>query len=308
MKACSYPFFAAGTLTLAASLFAVPVAATGQQTPKVPDSVVAMAKKYDETRQKTLGPLLESFAADLKARMVPALTRQGKADAAIKIGEAANALKNAPVPVLPSSGAPFPAELFALVQASPEWGLFSVKFTQAESALNESYKKALEREKTVFQNKGDPYAMVAVDNEAKRVDVLRGGATAVSPASPSAAKAVASSPENTKPSAEPKKISAADKRRIESWIVGKTWSVEGEDELIYFAKGGKGARSLKGAVTTALEWQVDDFGKVSVSRAGWGKKVTFTSATEGTMVFSDPSRPQTVFKVLLSNEVIEGTK
>jgi hypothetical protein len=191
-----------------------------------------------------------------------------------------------------------------MVQASPEWGVFSIKFTQAESALNESYKKALEREKIVFQNKGDPYAMVAVDNEAKRVDALKTGTGAAVPAAASTATAATTPAPAAKEPTEPKKTSAADKRRIESWLVGKTWAVGGTEELLFFSKGGKGLRKIATGAGT-LQWVIEDDGRVRVS-AGFGKHITLTSPTEGTIVVHGKTDQQHDLKI--SNEVIEAPK
>jgi hypothetical protein len=104
------------------------------------------------------------------------------------------------------------------------------------------------------------------------------------------------------------RVTAGDKRRIESWIVGKTWAaVTEEDQLLYFAKDGKGARRLRGEVTTVLEWRMQEDGTVTVARAGWGKRITFVNATEAVVVYTD-GNPGEGFKMRLSTEVIEGTK
>jgi hypothetical protein len=298
---------------LGVSLFLFSGAASGQQPAKLPDSVMLLAKKYDDSRKKLLQPILDSFVAELQLKVVPALTRAGKADIAVKIQQAAEALKNPATPVLPWIDAPFPREVFAMVQASHEWQVFSDKFIKAEAVLNNNYKTAIDREQALFQSKGDPLGVIACSNETRRVEALKAGAGAVvfvNPASPVAASTtIAKDP--------PKgKISTADRRRIESYFVGKTWATVpqngGKPELFFLSKNGTAARrnNYDGGITLNARWEFEDDGTVRMVGAGYLKSFTFLTAEDATMIAHEPPAnggdAKRVLKV--TTEKIEGVK
>lgn len=267
-------------------LLTLPPITGAQQPTKIPESVMTLAGKYDETRKNTLGPIIDALAQELKTKTVPGLTRAGKADIAIQIELAAGALTRFATPVLPREGAPFSREALTAVQETQEWKAFADKFTQMESALNESYQKALDREKAKFQTAGDPHGVLAVESESKRVDALAQGLENPLSAAPSSKPAMTNPPVLGSDSTGSKaRISSEDKKRIESYFVGKTWAtVQVDGELYYFGENGRGAKKNHDVVTNSLNWRIEDDGTVFVNSAGYDKHITFLSGLEGTMV------------------------
>jgi hypothetical protein len=275
----------------AITLFIFSVVASAQQPAKLPNAVASLARKYDESRKKALQPILDSFVTDLKLKVVPALTRAGKAGVAIKLQQAAEALKNPATPVIPSIDAPFPRDVFAMVQASHEWQVFSEKFISAEAALNGNYKTAIEREQALFQSKGDPGGVIACNNEMKRVEALKAGLVSSHAASPASTAAASTTIAKDPPK---ERISTADKKRIESYFVGKTWATippnGGKPELFVLSKNGRAARrnNYDGGVILDARWEFEDDGTVHVVGAGYKKSFTFLTAEDATMIAHEP--------------------
>jgi hypothetical protein len=254
----------------------------GQEATTVPGSVVALAKKYDEARKKSLGPVLDSFADELKLKVVPALTRSGKANVAIQIGEAASKLKGATIPVLPVvAGAPFTAETLAAIKETSEWKVFVDNFTKAEAVLNESYGKALDREKANFLGKGDPYGVVAIENELKRVAAMTGGTVApalpVPPPSltksanqPISAEAMPGSELGNSTIVASAKITTERAKEVEALFVGKLWRYRFANGVAdwFFRKNGEAVRQTTNSDgTTAnhvFRWVIEDDLSVAV--------------------------------------------
>lgn len=252
---------------------------TGLMSAEIPPSVVALAKKYDEARQKTLGPLLGAFADGLKLKTVPALTRAGNLDAAIQIDQAATGLKGAQSAAMPREGAPFSPAAWAVVIETEEWKVFSETFAKEESSLNDLYMKALEREKAAFQANGNPYGVLAVENEVKRVESMRAAGVPkdpkAGPASPPLAVAAAEKPWNEAAPAAPMvaTIDSIQKKATDAYFVGKLWKTpQWKDEIHewYFRKNGEAVRRITKVDGTVagihtMRWTVDPDSTVCVA-------------------------------------------
>jgi len=245
----------------------------------VPPSVLALSAKYDETRSAKLGPLLHLLADELSAILVPKLTREGEAAKAVVIAEGVAKLREPGLPVMPQEGKPFSPDAFALVQASDEWKRFVVSFTEAETALNESYQRALDREKAVFQEKGDPYGVIAVENEAKRVAAIQAGHAlaaagkdGASVGSPSGASTTGTPPPSP---ANPDGLSTGTMktppRKMEDRFVKKMVRYHFKDDIFdfYFRPRGEVVRRITkpddSTVMMTGSWEIEDDGSVVVT-------------------------------------------
>jgi hypothetical protein len=272
-----------------ATLLSIPLAGLAQEAAKIPDSVAALAAKYDETRKRNLGPLLDAFAAELKTKVVPDLTRAGKADIALQIDEAAGKLTGAAVPLLPREGASFPKEAFAAMTATPEWQAFMVRFTEAETTLNTAYQNALDREKTKFQNAGDPRGVLAVESEGKRVAALSDGSAAAPPApmatttSGPTSVAAPGAPVPVNPTG--KKITRTQEKQIEEWLIGKMWRSERgkPEDHFFFRESGEVVRDFRKSDIQVIHWLIEEDGAVNISGSGSGKWVWLHSNSVGEM-------------------------
>ncbi len=266
------------------------VVAPAQQATKVPASVVVLAKKYDETREKTLGPILDSLSEELKLKTMPALTRAGKAAVAVQIGESLDKLKSVSPVVLPRAGAPFPPAAWADVEQSAEWSVFVAKFSKAEAMLNESYMKALEIKKAEFQGKGDAYGVVAVENELMRVKPMAEG-TPNPVVSSASIKPSSTSQPNGPPAAIGEPVTAAKRKEVELWLEGTTW--KSGKALFYFAKEGKGvAKVPSGEVVLFSDmkgggWRVQNDGSVELLAPGPYRTFTLETPESGAFMIHD---------------------
>lgn len=273
------------------ALLMTSVGLSAQPLTKLPEPIMSLAKRYDESRKKALQPILDSFVVDLKGKVIPGLTRSGKADIAVKLAQASEALKNLDTPVLPWIDAPFPKEAFAPLQATQEWQVFTDRFAKSEASLNNSYMKALERERQLFQTKGDPGGVVAVNSEIKRIGALKvgvvGGKEGSSSPPPTVAGAI------SQPNARGR-LSSSEKRRIESYFIAKTWATvpltAGLPELLFFAKDGTVAfkNGHDGSVFLKATWRMEDDGIVFVQSAGYPRHITFLTAEDASMVKHNP--------------------
>ena len=116
------------------------------------------------------------------------------------------------------------------------------------------------------------------------------------------------------PATSKTRLSTAEKKRIESYFVGKTWATLGPNgseitELQYFARNGTGARKVNDVVTTNLKWAIGDDGIVKVTEAGFPKEISFVNADRATMmVHAAPPKGDLKQELKLSSETIPGAK
>jgi hypothetical protein len=265
-------------------LFAIGLVSHGwsQEKSSVTPSVDALSQKYDEARRKQLGPLLNLLVQELTGKVVPKLTREGKAALAIEITEGAGKLREMKTPQLPREGMPFSKESFELLQTTDEWKQFSTGFAAAEATLNESYQRALDREKSVFQNQGNPYGVIAVENEWKRVVALRDSKvpSVPTPNSPASVGAPGQPPPGMPAEATGNPVGApvsktksgVNEVSLKERFVGKGfryyWEREKTNVLFYFRRNGEALREMTkedGTISVNLgKWEIEDDGSVSV--------------------------------------------
>lgn len=255
----------------------------GQDQRPVPPSVIALAEKYDEARRVQLGPLLNLLANEVTGKVVPRFTRDGRAAQAIELTEGAGKLREMETPLLPKEGMPFPKASFELLQTTDEWKRFLAGFNETESALNESYQRALDREKASFQQQGDPYGVIAVENEMKRVVGLREGmvdaaetsnlsAQVAGAGKPAAGMATPNEPK-PKSSTQPSSGAVADEATLTARFAGKGFQYyferEKETVLIYFRRNGEALRKttkVDGSASVDVgAWEIGDDGSVEVT-------------------------------------------
>jgi hypothetical protein len=246
-------------------------------------SVTALAEKYDEARRIQLGPLLNLLADEVTGKVVPRFTREGKAAQAIELTEGAGKLREMKTPLLPKEGMPFTKASFELLQTTDEWKRFLAGFNETESALNESYQRALDRDKASFQQQGDPYGVIAVEKEMERVGGLREGMVAAAETSnlsePVAGAGKTSggmaTPTEPKPKSStlPSSGAVADEATLKARFVGKGFQFyferEKETILIYFRRNGEALRkTTKVDGSTSVDvgaWEIGDDGSVEVT-------------------------------------------
>lgn len=254
----------------------------GQEKRPVPPSVIALAEKYDEARRAQLGPLLNLLANEVTGKVVPRFTRDGKAAQAIELTEGAEKLREMKTPLMPKEGMPFPKASFELLQTTEEWKHFLAGFNETESVPNESYQRALDREKASFQQQGDPYGVIAVENEMKRVVGLRegmvdaAGTSNLSSLGAGAGKPAGgmATPTESKPKSttQPSFGEVADKAKLTARFVGKGFQYyferEKETVLIFFRRNGEVLRKtteVDGATSVDVgAWEIGDDGSVEV--------------------------------------------
>ena len=194
--------------------------------------------------------------------------------------------------------------------------------------LRESYTKALERAAAPLTVTyiAELKKLIEKHTKAGNLDAALAARTeleAVSRAGTSSALSVntpgvpaSSSPPNasTNPTPSKGKLSASEKKRIESYFVGKTWGTLGPDgieitELQHFSRNGTGARKVKDVITTNLKWIMKDDGTVNVTEAGFPKEITFVSTDQATMiVHAAPPKGDLKQELKLSSETIPGVK
>lgn len=266
--------------------------------------MAALAGKYDETRKHTLGPILDAFVGELKTKTVPALTRMGKVDEAIQLSEGAEKIATMTPPMLPREGVPFTPVAGSVLQDTAEWKAFVLSFSEAEVKLNEAYTRALDREKEAFAAKGDPYGLKAVENEAKRVDGMSRGEIAIAAATVGAPAPVAGadSPPEAKAmmattAATGKKITRAQEKQIEEWLIGKMWQYErgNPEDHYFFRKDGEVVRDFRKPNFQVIKWIVEDDGTVNITGSGSGKWIWLYSETAGEMAVGTKDAARTPF-------------
>jgi hypothetical protein len=195
--------------------------------------------------------------------------------------------------------------------------------TTAARAIREKYGKRVDILIKNFEGK-DMNAILALSDAKKAIEgtvdtplnAEQRPATANPPASVSRDPVGATSPVGTKA-----KLSAADKKRIESYFVGKTWKIErnldtlgftskDDHALMLFAKNGKGERKDRdGKVTSELQWNIEDDGTVLVKNCGWYKHITFLGSAEATMLLHvPPPKGDVKYELEATSETIDGVK
>jgi len=235
--------------------------------------------------------------------------------------------------VLPTTKYPLPMKNFLLSLTLSTAIIASASLAQQPNdelaRLHENYGKAIERatapitatyitelKKLIEKHTkaGNLDAALAARTALESVNTVATSQAPFDGAASTSPPVAAIQPAVTNAAGAQRKLSTADKKRIESYFAGKTWATFDADgnktnELQYFARNGTGARKVGDVVTTALKWKLMDDGTLNVTQSGYEKDISFTSAERATqVVHAAPPKGDVIQELKVTTETIPGVK